>query len=105
MSTLSEHAESAEALEEEAFMDVDALAGNKTKDDLTKTEGQEGVGEQKGAEEEDELDLPELEPCVICERFHPDSDCVACLRTCFLCFRHCFANSAWHKQSINGNVA
>ena len=88
MSTLSEHAESAEALQEEAFMDGDALAGNKTKDDLTKTEGQEGVGEQKGAEEEDELDLPELEPCVICERFHPDSDCVACLRTCFLCFRH-----------------
>ena len=41
-----------------------------------------------GSPEEDELDLPELEPCVICERFHPDSDCVACLRTCFLCFRH-----------------
>ena len=88
MSTVSRDAESAEALQEDAFMDVDAPAGNKTKDDLTKTEGQEGVGEQKGAEEEDELDLPELEPCVICERFHPDSDCVACLRTCFLCFRH-----------------
>ena len=88
MSTVSRDAESAEALQEDAFMDVDALTGNKTKDDLTKTEGQEGVGEQKGAEEEDELDLPELEPCVICERFHPDSDCVACLRTCFLCFRH-----------------